>query len=127
MTTPIPREDVLPRALELAQDYLQECYDHLPLHVHEHSVALAYAGLRPSEAPPQIDPSNPKAHAAWVLSTCLFLRMMYPTPLRAAGQPLYDFLEQLEMDAPGDWAHTHNKVIEVIREHGHEIDDLRNL
>lgn len=127
MTPTIPKEEVLPRALQLAHNYLQECYDNLPLKTHEHSLALAYAGLRPSDAPPHIDPDHPKGRAAWVLSVCWFLKMMHPTPLRESGKPLYALLEQLEMDAPGDWANTHNEVVEVIRNHGYEVDDLRNL
>jgi len=123
----IPRERVLPMTMELVHDYLQECYDHLPLRVHEHALALAYAGLRPSNAPARVDATNPKERAAWVLSVCWFLKMMHPTPLREAGKPLYEMLNQLEMEAPGDWANVHNQVVEVIREHGHDIEDLKNL
>lgn len=124
--TPI-KDTALERAVDLVTDYLQECYDNLPLHSHEHSLALASCGLIPSHAVAKVDPTNPKAQAAWILATCWFLRMMYPEPVRDSGKPLYKFLDELEFDAPGDWANTHNEVAGIIRDSGYDINEFRNL
>ncbi len=121
------KRGVLSRAMGFAREYLQECYDNMPLHTHEQSLALAYAGLTPTDASTVIDPSNAKSQPAWVLSTCLFMRMMYPEPKRESGEALYKFLDELELDDPGGWASTHNDVVEIIRDAGYEVEELRNL
>lgn len=118
---------VLSRATTIAREYLQECYDNMPLHTHEQSLALAYAGLTPTDASAVVNSSNPKSQPAWILSTMLFLRMMYPEPRRKTGHLMYDFLDELELDDPGGWASTHNDVVAIIRDSGYEISEFRNL
>ncbi|NBU11725.1 MAG: hypothetical protein EB141_00510 [Verrucomicrobia bacterium] len=127
MTDSVIKIEALERVVKLSREYLQECYDNLPLRTHEQSLALACCGLVPEYAVAKVDAANPKAQAAWVLGTCWFLRMMYPNPVRRAGKPLYELMDELELDAPGDWASTHNEVAGIIRDSGHDIDDFRNL
>jgi hypothetical protein len=117
----------LEKAHELVQDYLQECYDNLPLHLNEQSVALAATGLVPTSEHTKFVASddNPNVQSAWVLATCWFLRMMHPDPLRKAGRPLYKFLDEMELDSPAAWAETHNNVAQIIRDSGHDVDEFR--
>jgi len=117
----------LDNAFELIANYLQECYDNLPLQMHEQSLALASCGLVPSHAVTQVDTTDPKAKTAWVLACCWFMRLMYPDPIRESGKPLYSLMDELELDSPGDWANTHNEVASIIRNSGHDISEFQQL
>jgi len=117
----------LDNAFELIANYLQECYDNLPLQMHEQSLALAACGLVPSHAITQVDTTDPNAKTAWVLACCWFMRLMYPDPIRESGKPLYSLMDELELDSPGDWANTHNEVASIIRNSGHDISEFQQL
>lgn len=120
--------DRLATGRTLILNYLQECYDHLPLHPHEQALALAAAGLVPSiQAAHYASADDPvKAQGAWLLATAWFLKLIHPKPLRRAGGELYKFLDELEFENPGAWAQTHNDVVGVIRDAGYELSDIRN-
>lgn len=119
--------ELLDHAHNLVRDYLQECYDNLPMSTNEQNLALAATGLIPTGRATEflVTDENPNAQAAWVLATCWFLKLVHPDPIREAGRPLYQFLDHLELQDPGAWAQTHNDVAKVISDAGHEIDDFR--
>ena len=101
----------------LATAYARECSDNPPLSVSEQGLALALAGAMPSRAREEFG-DTPQADLAWVVACSWFLRKTHPSSARQSAPALYEALDRLEMQNPGDWAEIHNDVEGILREDG---------
>jgi|GEM_PF-1061350 hypothetical protein len=122
----VPEPPITTRQLEnirtLSRGYIRECSDDPPLSIGEQGLALALAGAMPTNAREDFGDS-PQAELAWVVACAWFLRKTTPRNPRAAAQPLYAALDDIETRSPGDWAGIHNDVERLFRESGVDFGD----
>ena len=108
----------------LAGGYIRECSDDPPLTLGEQGLALALAGAMPSRARKDFGDS-PQAQLAWVVACTWFLRKTRPDNPRQSSAALYEALDRLESQSPGEWAGIHNDVEALLRDNGVDPDDWK--